>query len=295
MHRRTFIKSTLAASLASSATMKAFALSENNPYRKDIGIQLYTLRNQIAQDTAGTIKAVAEAGYQQVEPYGFPNADDMINAAKDNGMKVNSSHFAWESVTNPNKDGVVPFDDILQKAKDHGLSHLVIPYLHTHERENLDDYKRMAHLMNGAAAKAKSAGIQLSYHNHSFEYAPQQNNGKSGFDVLIDEFSDDMQFELDVFWVKLGGIDPVDMMKRLEGRVSQLHLKDLKGGLKMPEYDNGKIPKDAFKELGNGIIDMTPIIEAAWVAGVDHCHVEQDQSPDPLASVQTSMKYLAGL
>ena len=295
MHRRTFIKSTLAASLASSATMKAFALAENNPYRKNIGIQLYTLRNQIAKDTAGTIKAVAEAGYQQVEPYGFPNADDMINASKDNGMKVNSSHFAWESVTNPNKDGVIPFNDILQKAKDHGLSHLVIPYLHTHERENLDDYKRMAHLMNGAAAKAKSAGIQLAYHNHSFEFGPLQANGKSGFDVLVDEFSDDMQFELDVFWVKLGGIDPVDLMKRLEGRVSQLHLKDLKSGLKMPEFDNGKIPKDAFKELGNGIIDMSPILEAAWVAGVDHCHVEQDQSPDPLASVQTSMKYLARL
>jgi len=295
MHRRTFIKSTLAASLASSATMKAFALAENNPYRKNIGIQLYTLRNQISKDTAGTVKAVAEAGYKQVEPYGFPNADDMINAAKDNGMSVNSSHFTWESVTNPNKDGVIPFDDILEKAKDHGLTHLVIPYLHNHERETLDDYKRMANLMNVAAAKSKSAGVQLSYHNHSFEYAPMQANGKSGYDILIDEFSDEMQFELDVFWVKLGGVDPVDMMKRLEGRVSQLHLKDLKGGLSMPEFDGANIPKDAFKELGNGIIDMAPIIEAAWVAGVDHCHVEQDQSPDPMTSVKTSIKYLAAL
>jgi len=294
MHRRTFLKSTLATSLASSATLKAFALAENNPYRQQIGIQLYTLRNQIADDTAGTIKAVADAGYKQVEPYGFPNADDMINSSKDNGMKVNSSHFAWESVTDPNKDGVIPFDDILEKARNHGLSHLVVPYLHNHEREDLDDYKRMANLMNAAAAKSKSAGIQLSYHNHSFEYAPQK-GGVSGYDILIEEFSDDMQFELDVFWVKLGGIDPVKMMKKLEGRVSQIHLKDLKGGLSMPEYDNGAIPKDAFKELGNGIIDMAPIIEAAWVTGVDHCHVEQDQSPDPLASVQTSIKYLAGL
>ena len=294
MHRRTFIKSTLAASLASSATMNAFALAENNPYRKNIGIQLYTLRNQIAQDTAGTIQAVAEAGYQQVEPYGFPNADDMIKASKDNGMSVHSSHFAWESVTNPTKDGVVPFDDILQKAKNHGLTHLVIPYLHNHEREKLDDYKRMCHLMNLAAAKAKTAGIQLSYHNHNFEFAPLQANGKTGYDVMVDEFSEDMQFEVDVFWVKLGGIDPVDLMKRLEGRVSQLHLKDLKKGISAPQYETG-VPKDAFKELGNGSIDMEPIIEAAWVAGVDHCHVEQDQSPDPMASVRTSMRYLAGL
>lgn len=294
MHRRTFIKSSLVASLTASATMKALALAENNPYRKNIGIQLYTLRNQIAEDTAGTLKAVAQAGYQQVEGYGFPNADDMINAAKDNGMQVNSSHFAWESVTNPSKDGVIPFDDILEKASSHGLSHLVIPYLHNHEREDLDAYKRMANLMNVAAAKAKSAGIQLAYHNHNFEYAPLQANGRTGFDIFVDEFSDDMQFELDVFWVKLGGIDPVKLMRRLEGRVSQLHLKDLKKGMDAPHYETG-IPKDAFKELGNGSIDMGPIIEAAWVAGVDHCHVEQDQSPDPLASVQTSMKYLAKL
>ncbi len=294
MQRRTFLKTSLAASLATSATLRAFALAENNPYRKNVGIQLYTLRNQIAEDTAGTLKAVAAAGYKQVEPYGFPNADDMIKAAKDNGMAVNSSHFAWDSVTDPDKSGTVPFEDILQKAQDHGLSHLVVPYLHEHNRTSLDDYKRLAHNCNRAATKAKTAGIQLSYHNHSFEYSPYE-GGKTGYDVLIEEFSDDMKFELDVFWVQLGGINPVDMMKRLEGRVSQLHLKDLKRGIETPEYDNGKIPKDAFKELGNGVVDIQAVIEAAWVAGVDHCHVEQDQSPDPVASIQESMTYLAGL
>jgi sugar phosphate isomerase/epimerase len=294
MQRRTFIKSTLAASLATSATMKALALAENNPFRKKIGIQLYTLRNEIAKDTAGTIKAVADAGYKQVEPYGFPDADEMIKASKDNGMEVNSSHFAWESVTNPSKSGTIPFDVILEKAHSHGLSHLVIPFVHEENRQDLDGYKRLAHNCNVAAQKAKSAGIQLSYHNHCFEFKPYQ-GGKTGYDVFIEEFSDDMMFEVDVFWVKVGGVDPVDMMKRLEGRVSQLHLKDLKRGSKMPEYDTSNVSKDAFKELGNGIIDMEPIINAAWVAGVDHCHVEQDQSPNPVASIQESMRYLAKL
>ncbi|MFT5131193.1 MAG: hypothetical protein ACI8W8_004829, partial [Rhodothermales bacterium] len=80
MKRRDFLHLGAAASI----TLPSFALAPDNVYRNEIGIQLYTLRNQIKADTAGTIKAVADAGYKQVEPYGFPNADDMIKAAKDN-------------------------------------------------------------------------------------------------------------------------------------------------------------------------------------------------------------------
>ena len=288
MKRRAFIHSTLATSL----TVPAFALKADNPYRKNIGIQLYTLRNQISADTAGTIKAVADAGYKQVEPYGFPNAEEMIKASKDNGLAVNSSHFAWESVTAPDKKGVPPFAKILDSAKEAGLSHLVIPYIHGHNRKTLDDYKRLADLFNKAAAKSKKVGIQLAFHNHSFEFQPID-GGKSGFDIFMEEFSEDMKFELDVFWVKAGGVEPIELMKKLKGLVSQLHLKDLKKGIELPKF--GGLPNDAFKELGNGRIPMEPIIEAAAKAGVSHCHVEQDHSPDPIKSIRQSMTYLKSL
>ena len=88
-------------------------------------------------------------------------------------------------------------------------------------------------------------------------------------------------------------MDPVGLIKKLSGRVSQLHLKDLKAGLKLPIY--GGMPKEAFKELGNGMIPMEPIIEAGKAAGVAHCHVEQDHSPNPLASIKESVAYLKGL
>ncbi|MFT5122983.1 MAG: sugar phosphate isomerase/epimerase [Kiritimatiellia bacterium] len=291
MNRRSFLQTTAAASLAIQSP-RLFALAADNAYRKQIGIQLYTLRDQIKADTVGTIKAVAEAGYKQVEPYGFPDADEMIAAAKDHGMAVYSSHFAWECVTNPSKKGVPAFDSILEKAKKVGLTDLVVPYIHGQNRKTLDDYKRLAENCNKAAVKAKTAGIQLSYHNHAFEFQPLE-GGKTGFDVFIDEFAPEMQFELDVFWVNVGGVQPVDLMRKLKGRVSQLHLKDLKAGMTLPEF--GQVPKDAFKELGNGIISMEPIIEAAGEIGVKHCHVEQDQSPDPVASIQQSIMYLKGL
>jgi sugar phosphate isomerase/epimerase len=99
-----------------------------------------------------------------------------------------------------------------------------------------------------------------------------------------------MQFELDVFWVKVGGVDPVELLRKLSGRVSQVHLKDLKAGLNLPAF--GSVPADAFQELGDGIIPMEPILAASKAAGAKHCHVEQDQSPDALASIRQSMDYL---
>lgn len=288
MKRRSFLQ----ASIASAISIPAFALEANNPYRNNIGIQLYTLRNQIKEDAAATIKAVAEAGYKQVEAYGFPDAGEMLAAAADNGLAVNSSHFAWESVTDPEKEGVPEFASILDEAKEAKLSHLVIPYVHGHNRENLDGYRKLADRMNAAALDAKEAGLQLCYHNHAFEFQPMD-GGKSGFDIFTEEFVPEMKFEIDVFWVKVGGVDPVDLLKKLKGRVSQLHLKDLDKEVPLPEF--GSLPKTAFKELGNGIVAIEPIIEVAGEIGVEHCHVEQDQSPDPLASIRESMGYLKSL
>ena len=292
MNRRRFLRTSAATSAFAGLSGTLRALEADNAYRKNIGIQLYTLRNEIKKDTAGTIKAVVDAGYKQGEMYGFPNCDPMIAAAKDSGLELHSSHFEWDSVVNPKDEGLSDFMKTLEKAKEIGLTHFVVPYLHGKDRTTLDDYKRVATNCNKAAAKAKEAGIQLAYHNHSFEFELKE-GGRTGFDVFVDEFAPEMQFELDVFWVKAGGVEPVDLIKKLSGRVSQLHLKDLKEGVPLPAY--GGVPKDAFQELVDGIIPMEPIIKAAKAAGVAHCHVEQDQSPDPIASIKQSMAYLRKL
>lgn len=290
MNRRSFFEKSLLTGIALQLPRTVMALEADNAYRNQIGIQLYTLRNEIAKDVAGTLKAVAAAGYKQVEMYGFPQCDAMIKAARDNGLALHSSHFEWDSVVNPKDEAMSDFAKILDKAKETGLSHLVIPYLQEGNRKTLDDYKKVAEHANKAAVMAKAVGIQLSYHNHNFEFAPLADN-TSGFDIFIKEFSADMKFELDVFWVKTGGIEPVELVKKLKGRVSQLHLKDLKEGIKIPAYATN-LPADAFQELGDGIIPMEPLLAAAKDAGVQHCHVEQDQSPDALASIKQSIDYL---
>lgn len=292
MKRRQFIGTGAALTLALSQSRLLHALDADNKYRKDIGIQLYTLRNEIKADVAGTLKAVAEAGYKQVEPYGFPGADEMIKAAKDNGMAVNSSHMNADCILTPEKKGVEPLEALLEKANKHGLSHLVVPWLPNHERDSLDKYKSLAERCNVAAEKAKKAGVQLAYHNHAFEFKPME-GGKTGYDIMMSDFSSDMMFEVDVFWVQVGGHDPSELLKKLTGRVSQVHLKDLDASVETPAFDH--VPVEAFKELGAGVIDMEPIIAAAEEAGVAHCHVEQDQSPHPIKSVQQSMAFLSAM
>ena len=292
MKRREFLATTAAASAMICRPQSIFALDDDNMYRKEIGIQLYTLRNEIGRDVKATIKAVADAGYKQVECYGFPDADPMIEAARENGLAINSTHFNWDSVVNPDDKGVQPFGEVLDKASEAGIKHLVVPYLADKNRKTLDDYKLLCERCNKGAEQAKKAGIQLSYHNHSFEFQPMEGGG-TGYEILIKEFSPDMHFEVDVFWIQLGGKDPVEMIKQLKGRVSQLHLKDLNKSIKAPMYSG--IPQEAFEELGDGVISMQPILDAAKEAGVKICHVEQDHSPHPIKSIQQSMAHLKTL
>jgi sugar phosphate isomerase/epimerase len=290
IQRRHFLATTLAGlSTAALSPRLSWALDADNPYRKEIGIQLYTLRDAIAADAGKTLQTVADSGYRQVEAYGFPDCDSIIQAAKDAGLPMHSSHFNSDPVVSKDDVGGEAFEKTLQKAKDLGLTHLVIPYLGDQYRKSLDDYKVLCERCNRAAEKAKSAGIQLSYHNHAFEFQPMA-GGKSGYDVMIEEFSPDMMFEVDVFWVQVAGLSSVELLQELKGRVSQVHLKDLNASVKTPAYQG--VDKEAFEEIGDGVVDIESVIVKSGEIGVKHCHVEQDHSPHPIQSIQQSIAKL---
>ena len=161
-------------------------------------------------------------------------------------------------------------------------------------RETADHFKRHAENANKAGEKCRKAGIQLCYHNHSFEFATL-NGGRAGWDLLVDELDHELvKFEVDVFWVAIGGRDPIEAIRKLNGRVAQVHLKDLLKGTKV-EHDEAKVPHEAFQELGGGVISMLDVVKVSLEAGAAQCHVEQDQSPDPIASVGQSMRHLRRL
>ena len=297
MKRRTFLQTTAAFSAAALTAQLArplYAMPQQSQYMDTIGLQVWTIRNQLKEDAEKALKAVADAGYKQVELGNVTESAEIAAQARGLGLNVTSSFMSWETVCNPGQGGAPSIDEVVEAAKKMELQHLVFGYIGKGFRETPELMKKAAKGSNELGKKTADAGIQLCYHNHAFEFE-KIDGDTTAYDVLINELDDDLvKFELDVFWAKIGGWDPLETMKKLKGRISQVHLKDLKEGTPVI-YDEGKVPVDAFQECGDGTIDMAAVMKLAGEMGVANCHVEQDQSPDPIVSIGQSIAHLKSL
>ncbi len=297
LSRRQMLLNSTAATLATpflNGFSLANAFAPHDPYLEKIGIQLYTLRNQMAENPKSTIEAVAKAGYRQIELMDVMDAPKIMPIALDNKLIATSAFLKWEMLGQPKPAAdVATIEQAIEMAGKHQIKYLVFGYVGKGFRETADQLKAMADRSNHAGEKCKQAGIQLCYHHHSFEFQPIDST--TGMDLLIDRFDKKLvQFEIDVFWLALGGWDPVKTLERLDGRVAQVHLKDVLANTPVI-FDEGKVPKEAFKEVGAGTIDMKSVIATSHRIGVVQCHVEQDQSPNPIESIQLSMANLRNI
>ena len=292
MLRRDYLVRTGSCALAAAMIRPSHSLASCAAKTKNgLGLQLWTVRNQMEADTPTTLKAIAAAGYKQIELGRVVGSEDIVKRAKDLNLEVRSSFFNWQTIAEPSSN-VPSVDEVIEKAKEFGLEYLVFGYIGKSARDTADKLKAIADRANEAAEKIVAAGMQMSYHNHSFEFE-KMDGDKTGFDLFVERFDEKLvNFELDVFWAAIGGLDPVETLKKLGTRVGQVHLKDLKKGVGVI-YDEGKVPHEAFEEVGDGSLDMKAIMEVATKNGVTQFHVEQDQSPDPITSIGQSAKYTA--
>ena len=268
------------------------AVPTGNRYLGNIGLQLWTVRNQMAQDIPRTLRSVKTAGYVQIELMRTLNAREILPHARELGLGIHSAFIDWDALVTPTATSASDLEATVTLGREIGLKYLVFGYINKGNRETIAQMKGHAAAANGYGHQCRDAGIQLCYHHHSFEFAPLEDGKTTGWEILVNEFDHELvKFEIDVFWAAIGGLDPVTVLNDLRGRVAQVHLKDLKAGTQRC-WDEGAVPPEAFKELGNGSLDMKKIIEVCAATGVDLCHVEQDQSPDPLASIATSVNYL---
>jgi sugar phosphate isomerase/epimerase len=263
MNRRTFLKtsSSIVTGAALTAQLQTPLMASiqkpSNPYSDSIGLQLWTVRDQLAADNRKTLKAIADAGYKQVELMDTTQAKDLLPICKELGLNVTSAFMNWAAICNPDAGQGPSLDEIIEQSKSADLKHLVFGYIAKGFREKADQYKQHAENANKFGDRCKKAGMKLCYHNHAFEFEKLADaDGKCGYDILIKELDKELcPFELDVFWIAIGGWEPIATLKQLKGRVSQVHLKDLKAGTPTI-YDEGKVPVDAFEELGDGMIAM---------------------------------------
>ncbi|MGB8191639.1 MAG: sugar phosphate isomerase/epimerase, partial [Chitinophagaceae bacterium] len=252
---------------------------------RKVGVQLYTLRDQLQKDLEGVIAAVAQAGFQEVETFNYANRKHSGLAVKDfdallkkNGLTTPSGHYGIRSFLVENNDDVWKW--AIEDAKMLGQKYMVIPYLQVEDRKTLDAYKKIAARLNRGGELCKQSGMQIAYHNHDFEFHSLE--GSTGMDVLLKETDKSLvQFEMDIYWVSYAGKDPIEIIKKNPGRFPLWHVKDM---------DN--TPQKRFTEVGNGVINFDKIFDCQKKAGLKHFFVEQDVSPNPLESIKTSINYL---
>lgn len=281
--RRNFlVRSAALASLSS-------ALRADPLRRSNLGVELYTVRELLPKDPAGVLKQIKEMGYTEVEATDYGDSDQLWKALGSSGLKAASVHMNPMQLDKPSSDT----DAKMAMFKSLGFKYVVFPYVMPNLRGGADVYKTLAGKLDKAGASAKKHGLQLCYHNHAFEF--EEMNGTSPLKLLMENTDKShLALEMDIFWVTVAGHSPVELLKTYSGRVPLLHVKDKNKELVTTPQFNEKVPKKAFKEAGNGSIDIPTVLKAANAAGVKHYFVEQDQTPDPIASLKQSYSYLSG-
>jgi sugar phosphate isomerase/epimerase len=282
MNRRNFVRTTALAS-AALATADAFGFASS---RKTIGIQLYSVRDEIKTGLPAVLARLAGMGYQNIEMYGYNNGsyfgNDMktvANLLKQNSLTSTSAHV-----------GIADFlyngnDDVWKKAVGDatiiGNEYLVVPWLDEAHRKTADGYKKIAARLNTAAEICKTNGLKFAYHNHAFEF--DKMGDTTGYDILLKETDASLvKMELDLFWVKNAGHDPIAMFNANPGRFVMWHVKDM-----------DKNNKDKQTEVGNGSIDYKAIFKLQKKSGLQHFFVEQENYDiSPYDSVEKCIKYV---
>ncbi len=288
MNRRRFIRDTALGLSAAAAGARWSPHLLANPLELPIGLQLYTLRDDLVKDVAGTIKKLAQIGYREVEVYDYygKTAAEFRRILKDNGLTAPSGHYMTKHIKS-NWEKHIAF------AKEVGLKYMVNAILEPEERKSFDDYKRLAELFTHAAEQTRKAGIQFCYHNHNFEF--KKFGETTPYDFLLKALDPALvKFEMDCFWVTHAGQDPVVLFKKHQGRFPLLHIKDLKAG--HPPRQELDARMGLFAEVGRGTIDWKRIFAEARTGGVKHYYVEQDfcERP-PLQSIKISYDYLKNM
>lgn len=233
-------------------------------------VQLYTLRSSLEKDLEGTLKKLRETGLRFVElagTYGLSPAE--FQKRLDNaGLIAVSTHIgANEALDNP--------DQAIEIAKTFGYKFVIVPWLDA--KDYAKGWAKVAHRFNDVLGKYHEAGLHLGYHNHAFEFTPAPDG--STFKEFWETASDDLIAEFDLFWLKMGGQNPAEWIRKFPGQVSHLHFKDHKDG------------KDT--EVGSGDLNWDDIIKACKVSKTQYAIIEHDNPTiDPVESVRQSLEFL---
>ena len=277
--RRNFLK---AAGAVSAAAYVGTKFAAGAAKQVPVGLQLYSVREQLPKDFDGTLHHLGEVGIKVVEAAGYfhKTAPEFKQALEQAGLRCVSTHHALMELK-PKLDEWIEYGHAL------GLEYIVCSWAGVHRdparkgEMNLDDWRYAADEFNTIGEKIKAAGLTFGYHNHTVEFGTE--NGVIFYDELL-KLTDPkfVVMEMDCGWVVRGGHNPVDYLSKTPQRFPLLHVKDF------AKQADGKYANVA---MGRGTIDFKPILEAA--TGLKYYFIEQEEyQEDPIAELREDVAYM---
>lgn len=290
MKRRDFIQKTGLATAGIMASSSLLADTLEDDIVKSFGFQAYTVRDVIYKDMAGTLKSLKKAGFSYMELFDFQEGKVLKKSIKEakkiidkSKIKVKSIHVPTGGASDKKISGTMKheFQRAVDDAAELGAEYIVCPYLVESERQTIDQYKALAELCQKCGEMSQKSGLTFAYHNHAFEFEPIRR--EVPYDILLQTDPYYVKMEMDIYWVRYAGVDPLNLIRENKGRFPLWHVKDL-------SLDEGK----PMTEVGNGIIDWQQLFRHQRESSMRYFFVEQDRNfaENSVASLKSSVKYL---
>lgn len=251
-----------------------------------IGLQLYSFRNEFKKDVPGTLQKIGEMGIRQIEgggSYNLPMEEYKQLLAKNKLTMVSIGADFKELETSP--------ETVVKNAQAFGAKYVMCAWVPHNGAFTPEDADKAIAVFNKAGKLLKENGITFCYHAHGYEFGAY--NDGTLFDYMASKMNPAYaNFEMDVFWIKHPGQDPVALLKKYPGRFKMMHLKDRKPGT--PSTQDGHAADETNVVLGAGDVGIAAIMKVAKKYGVKYFFIE-DESPIAMEQVPQSLVFLKGL
>lgn len=286
--RRDFILQSTALLSTSLVTIPDIAVASPRKYK--MGLQLFTVREPLANDLTGTIKKIASIGYEDCETYGYDPTEGEYYGVKasafkqllaDHQMITTSGHYDFTKFFDKPVDVMMRYvDQCVEGAHLLGQRYITWPWLDPSFR-TMENFRTLAGKLNTIGERVNKTGLGFAYHNHDFEFTDY--GGENGYDIIMNETDPSLvKLQMDLYWVMHSSkLSPNELIKRQPGRFVMWHIKDM-----------DKVSRD-YSELGNGSIDFTVILPEASRAGLQYYYIEQggNFAKNPIQSISDSASY----
>ena len=260
---------------------------------KTIGLQLYSIRDHFQSEDSiyETLPKVKAMGYDYVQysgAYDCISAENLAKANAEAGLPVCGTHYPWDRIQN-DVEGTVKRHEIL------GTNQIGIGSMPMEARDSLEGLNEFIKKFNEMAEIYYARGFRLLYHHHSFEFRKLE-DGKTIFEHLFEKLDPvKTGFVFDTYWAQHGGQNVVKLIKKLEGRIGIMHLKDFKAAQPYKLANGTTLNAPEITRVGDGVLDMKDIIKVSEETGIKYFVVEDDRAPDTgdsLAAAKTSCDYI---